>query len=74
MGQRVKLPLNRGETNSVETGRGVKHGCCMSPILLNLYGEYKMKEAFAEVGDFKIGGRIINEIRIADDTAIIAKT
>jgi hypothetical protein len=46
----------------------------MSPILLNLYGEYKMKEAFAEVGDFKIGGRIINEIRIADDTAIIAKT
>ena len=32
-----------------------------------------MKEALAEVGDFKIGGRII-KVRFADDTAIIAKT
>ena len=32
-----------------------------------------MKEALAEVGDFKIGGRIINKVRFADDTAIIAK-
>ena len=30
-----------------------------------------MKEAFAEVGDFKIGGRITNNVRFA---AIIAKT
>jgi Reverse transcriptase (RNA-dependent DNA polymerase). len=33
-----------------------------------------MKEALAEVGDFKIGGRIINKVKIADDTAIIART
>ena len=33
-----------------------------------------MKEALAEVGDFKIGGRIINKTRFADDTALIAKT
>ena len=33
-----------------------------------------MKEALAEVGDFKIGGRIINKVRFADVTAIIAKT
>ena len=33
-----------------------------------------MKEALAEVGDFKIGGRIINEVRFVDDMAIIAKT
>ena len=33
-----------------------------------------MKEALAEVGDFKIGGRIINKVTIAGDTAIIAKT
>ena len=48
--------------------------CCMSPILFNLYGEYLMKEALTEVGDFKIGGRIINKVRFADDKAIIAKT
>ena len=33
-----------------------------------------MRKALAEVGDFKIGGRIINKIRFANDTAIIAKT
>ena len=32
-----------------------------------------MKETSAEVGDFKIGGRIINKVRFADDKAIIAK-
>ena len=44
MGQRVKLHLNQGETNSVKIGRGVIQGCCMSPILFNLYGEYFMKK------------------------------
>ena len=33
-----------------------------------------MKEALTEVGDFKIGGKIINKVRFSDDTAIIAKT
>ena len=33
-----------------------------------------MKEVISEVGDFKIGGRVINKVRFADDTAIIAKT
>ena len=33
-----------------------------------------MKGALAEVGDFKIGGRIINKVRFMDDTVIIAKT
>ena len=31
-----------------------------------------MKEALAEVGDFKIGERIINKVRFADDMANIA--
>ena len=33
-----------------------------------------MKEALDEVGNFKVGGRIINKVRFVDDTAIIAKT
>ena len=66
--------IHLGETDSIKIGRGVRQRCCMSPILFNLYGEYLMKEAFTEVGDFKIGGRIINKVRFADDTAIIAKT
>ena len=42
----------------------------MSSILFKLYGEYFMTEALAEVGDFKIGGRIINKVRFVDDTEI----
>ena len=38
----------------MEIGRGVR----LSSILFNLYGEYLMKEALAEVGDCKIGGGI----------------
>ena len=40
VGQRVKLRFNQGETDSVKIVRGVRQGCCMSPILFNLYGEY----------------------------------
>jgi hypothetical protein len=65
MGQRVKLRLNQRETDSVEIGRGARQGCCMSPILCNISGEYLMKEAVAEVVDFKIGGRIVNKLRFA---------
>jgi Reverse transcriptase (RNA-dependent DNA polymerase). len=46
----------------------------MSPISFNLYGEYLMKEALAEVGDFKIGEKIINKVRFVDNMAIIAIT
>ena len=74
IGKRVKLRLNQGKTDSVKIRRGIRQGCCMSPILFNLYGEYLMKEALAEFGHFKIGGMIIDKVRFADDPAIIAKT
>ena len=55
----TKISLNQGEPDKVKIGRGVRQGSCMSPILFNLYGEYLMKEALAEVGEFKIGEQLL---------------
>jgi hypothetical protein len=60
MTQSVKVGLNRGETRIVKTGRRVRQGCCLSPVLFNLYSECLIKEALEGFGDFKIGGQIIN--------------
>jgi len=73
MAQRVKVRLNRGETRSVKIGRGVRQGCCLSPILFNLYSEYLTKEAFEGLGDFEIGGQIIHTVKYADDLVLLAK-
>jgi len=64
--------LNRGETTSVKIGRGVRQGCCLSPILFNLYSEYLTKEALDGLGDFKIGGQIIHTVKYADDLVLLA--
>ena len=69
----MKLPLNQGETDSVEIGRGDKQGCCMSSISFNLYGESLLQEALSESVNLKIGGMIINKVGFADDAAIIVE-
>ena len=73
MNQRVKLRLDRGETRSVRIGRGVRQGCCLSTILFNLYSECLTKEVLDGLGDFSIGGNIIQTVKYADDLVLIAK-
>ena len=73
MTQSNKVRLNRGETRSVKTGRRVRQGCCLSPILFNLYSECLTKEALEGFGDFKIGGRIIHTVKYADVLVLLAK-
>jgi len=67
MAQSVKVRLNRGETRSVKTGRGVRQGCCLSPILFKLYSECFTKEALEGFGDFKIGGQLIQTVKYSDE-------
>ena len=45
----------------------------MSPILFNLYSECLTKEALNGLGDFNIGGQIIQTVKYADDLVLIAK-
>ena len=71
--QKVKVQLDQGETRSVQIGRGVRQRCCLSPILFNLYSECLTKEAVDGLGDFSIGGKIIQSVKYADDLVLIAK-
>ena len=73
MAHSVKVWLNRGETRSVKTGRGVIQRCCLLPILFNLYSECLSKEALEGFGDFKIGGQIIHAVKYADELVLLAK-
>jgi hypothetical protein len=73
MAQSVKVRLNRVETRSLKIGRGVRQGCCLSPILFNLYSECLTKEAVEGFRDFKIGGKIIHTVKYADDLVLLAK-
>jgi len=51
----------------------VRQGCCLSPILFNLYSDYLTKEALEGLGDFQIGGQIIHTVKYADDLVLLAK-
>ena len=72
MDQRVKVRLDRGETGSMKIGRGVRQGCCLSPVLFNLYSECLTKGALDGSGDLNVGGQIIQTVKYAEDLSVNA--
>jgi len=73
MAQSIKVRLNGGKKRSVKTGRGVRQGCCLSPILFNLCTDCLTKGALEGFGDFKIGRQIIHTVKYADYLVLQAK-
>lgn len=55
--------------------KGVRQGCIISPILLNIYGEYIIRHTLEGWdGGVKVGGVFISNLRYADDTTLFAST
>jgi hypothetical protein len=69
----VKVRLHQGKTRSMKSGREVRQGCSLSPILFNLYSEHINNEVREGFADFKIGGQVLRTVKYADDLVLLAK-
>ena len=75
-GQEATVRTGHGTTDWLQIGKAVQQGCILSPCLFNLYAEYilqnvRLDEAQAGI---KIARRIINNLRHADNTTLMAES
>ena len=75
-GQEATVRTGHGTIDWFHIGKGICQGCILSPCLFNLYAEYIMRNAGLEEAQtrIKIAGRNINNLRYADDIALMAKS
>jgi len=75
-GQEATVRTEYGTTDWFQIGKGVHHGCILSPCLFNLYAEYLLRNVGldeVQVG-IKTAGRNINNLRYPDDTTLMAES
>lgn len=71
--QTAAVQVENEKTETIDIKRGVRQGCVLSPLLFNIYSERIIQEALdGRPEGIKINGMIINNIRYADDTIVIA--
>ena len=70
-GLEATVSILYGTTDWLKTEKEVQEGCLLSPCLFNLYAEHRVRNARLDElqAGIKIGGRNINILRYADDTA-----
>ena len=70
--QKATVRTGHGTTDWFQIGKGIHHGCILSPYLFNLYAEYIMRNAGLERAQAgtKTAGRNINNLRYEDDTTL----
>ena len=74
--EEATVRTGQGTTDWFQIWKGVRQGCISSPCLFNLYAEFIMGNARldeAQAG-LKIARKNINNLRYADDTALMAES
>ena len=74
-GQEATVRTGHGIADLVKTQKGVHQGCILSPNLFNLYAENITQNAGLDEsqGGIKTARRSINNLRLANDTTLLAK-
>lgn len=73
--QTAGVRVDGAQSEEVAIRRGVRQGCVLSPLLFNIYSEAVFREALEDTEHgIRINGTIINNIRFADDTVILASS
>lgn len=73
--QTANLKMDNDFTEDIAIKRGVRQGCILSPLLFNLYSEAIFKEACLDSPEgIKVNGIVMNNIRYADDTVLMANS
>ena len=75
-GQEATVRTGHGKTHRSQIGKGVHHGCILSPCLFNLYAEYIVRNTGLEEAQarIRIARRNINNLRYADDATLMVES
>ena len=75
-GQEATVRTGHGTTDWFQIGKGVGHGCILSPCLFNLYAEDIIGNAGLDDSQARIktAGRNISNLRYADDITLMAES
>ena len=72
--QRATIRWNGDHTQEFQIGRGARQGCILSPHLFVTYTEKGMRDAEVSKYGVNVGGKLISNLRYADDTALLANS
>ena len=75
-GQEARVSTGQGTTDWFQIGKGIHQGCILSLGLFNFYAEHIMRNTGLEEAQagIKMARRIINNLRYADDIALMAES